>query len=179
MMPLYRDKGNRRRSLRNRDFRDVEKALNVPIQYKNFNCKIPTLKVVLVIIMLGGLLTLFRSPAISISDHPSSSTSRSSFVPRWITESVSVDQRYKSTLDINWDHISEVIDKLTDKDKYQGIGLLNFNDNEHENWKEYFGQGVCGSKHLNKSPKSAISYVYFAKILVAFILMFVLAAIGS
>ncbi|KAM7253309.1 hypothetical protein ACFE04_025927 [Oxalis oulophora] len=146
-MPLYRDEGNRRRSLRNRDFRDVEKALNVPIQYKNFNCKIPTLKVVLVIIMLGGLLTLFRSPAISISDHPSSSTSRcvpssclhlSSFVPRWITESVSVDQRYKSTLDINWDHISEVIDKLTDKDEYQGIGLLNFNDNEHENWKEYF-----------------------------------------
>ncbi|KAM7273095.1 hypothetical protein ACFE04_027759 [Oxalis oulophora] len=38
------------------------------------------------------------------------------------------------------------------------------------------GQGVGGSQHLNKSPKSAISYVYFANILVAFILMFVLAA---
>ncbi|KAM7273414.1 hypothetical protein ACFE04_028078 [Oxalis oulophora] len=39
------------------------------------------------------------------------------------------------------------------------------------------GMGVGGSQHLNKSPKLAISYVYFAKILVAFILMFLLAAI--
>ena len=41
-----------------------------------------------------------------------------------------------STLDINWDQISDALEKLNDKDTYKGIGLLNFNDSEMYQWKE-------------------------------------------
>lgn len=68
-----REEANKRKSQKNRVFRDVEKALHVPIQYRNLNCKIPTLKVILVVILLGSLFTLFRSPVVHIADHPSHS----------------------------------------------------------------------------------------------------------
>ncbi|GAV58824.1 Glyco_transf_8 domain-containing protein [Cephalotus follicularis] len=127
---------NNRKFQRNRAFKDVEKALNVPIQYRNLNCKIHTLKVVLVIILLGTFVMLFRSPTVYISDHPSNSASRPSIVDRWIRESAGTDPRYESTLDINWDQIAGVIEKLTDRNEYQGIGLLNFNDSEIDEWKQ-------------------------------------------
>ena len=40
--------------------------------------------------------------------------------------------------EVNWDEISDVVESLTDRDKYQGIGLLNFNDSEVDHWKELF-----------------------------------------
>ncbi|EXC26584.1 hypothetical protein L484_003529 [Morus notabilis] len=47
------------------------------------------------------------------------------------------DVRYISSLDINWDQISDIIkNMLTDKDTYKGIGLLNFNNSEINRWKE-------------------------------------------
>lgn len=61
---------------------------------------------------------------------------RPTFVDRWIRESVATDPRYLSVLDINWDQISNIIEKLTDSNEYQGIGLLNFNDNEIDHWKQ-------------------------------------------
>ncbi|GKU90599.1 hypothetical protein SLEP1_g4577 [Rubroshorea leprosula] len=62
-------------------------------------------------------------------------TCRPGFVERWIGDS-SEDPRYISNLDINWDQISNVIEKLTDRNEYQGIGLLNFNISEIDHWKE-------------------------------------------
>lgn len=38
-------------------------------------------------------------------------------------------------MDVNWDQVSEVIEKLDDRLEYQGIGLLNFNDSDIEQWK--------------------------------------------
>ncbi|KAL5779226.1 hypothetical protein ACOSQ2_009963 [Xanthoceras sorbifolium] len=140
---------NKRKLQRNKVFKDVEKALHVPIQYRNLNCKIPTLKVVLIIILLGSLLTLFRSPAVNIADHPSNSLSRSSFVDRWVRESANIDPRYLSTLDINWDQISNVVEKLTGRNEYQGIGLLNFNDNEIDHWKELIPDAEHVALHMD------------------------------
>ncbi|XP_039041121.1 uncharacterized protein LOC120179650 [Hibiscus syriacus] len=54
---------SRRGFQRNKVFRDVEKAFHVPIRYRNWNCKITTLKVVLVILLVGSPITLLRSPA--------------------------------------------------------------------------------------------------------------------
>lgn len=121
---------SKRRFQRNKYFKDVEKALHVPIQCRNFNCRISTLQVVLVVILLGSFLTLFRSPAVHIADHPSTSSSR------WVRESASGDPRYLSTLDIDWDQISNVVEKLTDRNEYQGIGFLNFNVSEIDHWKQ-------------------------------------------
>lgn len=55
---------------------------------------------------------------------------------RWVRESTSQDPRYVSNVDINWDKISNFFEKLTDKNDYQGIGLLNFNDSEIDHWKQ-------------------------------------------
>ncbi|TYH79758.1 hypothetical protein ES332_D03G084500v1 [Gossypium tomentosum] len=127
---------SRRGFQRNKVFKDVEKDLNVPIRYRNWNCKISTLKAVLVIILLGTLFTLLCSPAVYVSDRPSNSASRSGFVDRWISDSAAYDPRYISLLDVNWDQISTIIEKLTDRDEYQGIGLLNFNNSETDQWKQ-------------------------------------------
>lgn len=61
---------------------------------------------------------------------------RSNLAERWIRESAATDPRYISFLDINWDQISNIIEKLTDRNEYQGIGLLNFDDSEINLWKE-------------------------------------------
>lgn len=59
---------------------------------------------------------------------------RKSFVDRWIRDAD--DPRYTSSLQINWDQISKVIEKLDDRNEYQGVGLLNFNDKENDDWKQ-------------------------------------------
>lgn len=47
-----------------------------------------------------------------------------------------IDQRYVSHLDINWDDISSVMNKLSEKNKLiHGIGFLNFHENEINEWK--------------------------------------------
>lgn len=76
LLLCYSEETSKRRFPRNKYFKDVEKALHVPIQCRNFNFRISTLQVVLVIILLGSFLTLFRSPAVHIADHPSNSASR-------------------------------------------------------------------------------------------------------
>ena len=58
------------------------------------------------------------------------------FVGGWIGDASAGDQRYISRLDVNWDHITEVIEKLPHRNEYQGIGLLNFNGSEIGQWNE-------------------------------------------
>ncbi|GMI77083.1 plant glycogenin-like starch initiation protein 2, glucuronic acid substitution of xylan 3 [Hibiscus trionum] len=127
---------SRRGFQRNKVFKHVEKAFNIPIRYRNCNCKISFVKAVLVIILLGTLFTLLRSPAVYVSDSPSNFESRPGSVERWIRRTATEDPRYVSILDVNWDKISNVIEKLTDRDEYQGIGLLNFNNSETDQWKQ-------------------------------------------
>ncbi|KAJ9675179.1 hypothetical protein PVL29_024217 [Vitis rotundifolia] len=130
------EEASKRRLQRSKDIKDVEKASHVPIQERNSNCKFPTLKLVLVIIICGTFVTLLHSPAVHNTDGPSDSLSRKSFVDRWIRESPADDPRYTSSLQINWDQISKVIEKLDDRNEYQGVGLLNFNDKENDDWKQ-------------------------------------------
>lgn len=85
--------------------------------------------------MCGTCFTLFHSPTVN-TDHLSNSASRSSFVDRWIGESPTTDPRYISYLDVNWDEVSKILEKLPDRNKYQGVGLLNFNHTETVHWKQ-------------------------------------------
>ncbi|KAI3417606.1 Hexosyltransferase [Psidium guajava] len=148
------DETNKRRFQRSKYFKDVEKAFHLPIQARNLNCKIPTLKVVLLIILLGTFLTLYCSPAIYNTDHPAGSSSRPSLIGRWTRETAGADVRYASLLDISWDQISTAIEKLTDKNEYQGVGLLNFNDNEIDNWKQLFPDPEHVVLHLEHVPRN-------------------------
>ncbi|CAI9291484.1 unnamed protein product [Lactuca saligna] len=128
---------SKRRSFGNRSFKDGEKPYLSPNQDRNASCKFPTLKLVLVIIILGALFTLLHSPAVYNTERPSHSGSRVSLVERRGNEkSFSDDERYLSHLKVNWNHISGVIRTLSDANEYKGIGLLNFNENETDQWKE-------------------------------------------
>ncbi|KAK4804229.1 hypothetical protein SAY86_004046 [Trapa natans] len=139
----FNEEMNKRKSQKNKYFKGVEKALRFPIQERSLNCKIPTLKVVLVIIILGTFLSLYRSPRIYDTD-PSGYASRRSFIERWTREKTTADPRYVSSFDINWGQISSAIEKLSDINEYQGIGLLNFKHDEINQWK----QSIPDAEHI-------------------------------
>ncbi|XP_010539696.1 PREDICTED: putative UDP-glucuronate:xylan alpha-glucuronosyltransferase 3 isoform X2 [Tarenaya hassleriana] len=134
---------SRRRSLRYRDVKDVEKGVHGSFQYRNWNVKFPTLKVVLALIVLGTLFMLFHSPAVYIVDHPSGSHSR------WMKESGDADPRYISTATINWDHMSYIVEKLPGRNEYQGVGFINLNEDEIDLWKELIPDGEHIGLHLS------------------------------
>ena len=45
------------------------------------------------------------------------------------------DPRYASEIIVEWDKVPTVMSKIPDINKIQSIGLLNFNENEINNWK--------------------------------------------
>ncbi|KAM7514716.1 hypothetical protein LguiA_004299 [Lonicera macranthoides] len=130
------EESSKRRLLRSKFFRDGEKPFLSTGLDKTSSCKFSTLKLVLVVIILGAFFTLLHSPAVYNTEKPLHSKPRSSFVDRWIKENFSTDHRYISLLDVDWDEIAKVLEKLTDKNDYQGLGLLNFNNEEIEQWKQ-------------------------------------------
>ncbi|KAL3835093.1 hypothetical protein ACJIZ3_009829 [Penstemon smallii] len=113
--PFSTEDISKRKSLRSRVLKDGEKPF----------CKFSILKLVMTIIIVGAFLTLLRSPSIHDPDYMSKYHSR-----------FGTSQKYVSLLDIDWDQISSTIEMLNDTDEYKGIGLLNFNDREVNQWKE-------------------------------------------
>lgn len=79
---------------------------------------------------------------------------RSGFVERWVKESVAGDPRYSSSININWEQVSNVIEKLTDRDKFQGVGLLNFNSSEIDNIKQLLPDAEHVILNLDPVPDS-------------------------
>lgn len=74
VISCYSEDANKRRLLRNKVFKDIEKDLHSPVHdRKNYK---PTLKLVLVIITLGTFVALFLSPAVYNTEHLSSSITR-------------------------------------------------------------------------------------------------------
>ncbi|CAK9145732.1 unnamed protein product [Ilex paraguariensis] len=145
----FSEDANKRRSLKSKASRDGDRPFHSPSQDRTSNCKFSSLKVVLIIIMLGAFFMLLFSPAGYNTEHLYSSGARPYFVDEWIREKSAVDQRYVSVLDVDWDQISNIIDKLTDKNEYQGIGLLNFNSSEIDQWKQLIPDAEHVVLHLD------------------------------
>ncbi|GMH17123.1 hypothetical protein Nepgr_018964 [Nepenthes gracilis] len=122
---------NKRRFKRNKDFKDVEKALHTP-QVRTFHCKLPKLRIILVITIAGAFFTLLRSPAVNKTDNLFNYRTQHNLAGRWTGENLV----YVSNLDVDWDDLSKVVEELADRDEYRGIGLLNFNDSEIDSWQE-------------------------------------------
>ncbi|CAM8883462.1 unnamed protein product [Rhodiola kirilowii] len=133
---------SKRKSQRNRDHKDIERVVHNTASDKYANCKKPTLKLVLFIIICGTYLTLFHFPTINSADHISDLGSKSTFVEKWTrSESPSVDPRYVSSLVIDWDEVSDVVEHLADRTDYQGIGILNFDNTEVARCSEVLPNG--------------------------------------
>ncbi|XP_065873038.1 UDP-glucuronate:xylan alpha-glucuronosyltransferase 1 isoform X2 [Euphorbia lathyris] len=98
-----------------------QKPFHLPIQDRYFFCKFPFFKLALLLLLLCGvILTLFHQPEVHHS--------------RWIWGGLE-DPGYVSDIDVNWDDVMKLIEKLGDQNDYQGIGLLNFNKTEIKYWE--------------------------------------------
>ncbi|XP_074263695.1 putative UDP-glucuronate:xylan alpha-glucuronosyltransferase 3 [Silene latifolia] len=127
------EESNKRRSHKSKDLRDVEKASS---SFRDRSYKLSTLKLVLIVIVVGTFLTLFYSPSLHHTEDLSSSSYRMSIVDRWMGDGKLTDIHYVSNLTIDWNHISEVMERLTDRNEYKAVGLLNFQDSDIDTWKE-------------------------------------------
>lgn len=81
---------------------------------------------------------------------------RMSIVERWRGDSYVVDKHYVSDLAIDWNHVSEVMKTLTDKNDYKTIGLLNFKESEVDSWQEMLPSPEHIILHLDHVPKSLV-----------------------
>ncbi|XP_030544111.1 putative UDP-glucuronate:xylan alpha-glucuronosyltransferase 3 isoform X2 [Rhodamnia argentea] len=139
LSPPSAEQSGRRMFPRSKYSNDMEKALDSPIQDRDSNYKNPTMKVLLIIILFGSFLTIYRSHNFHLMDDDSSSSpSRLPTTGKLSRESTAANHEYTSSLDIEWDQISNVIEESIDKDEYEVIGLLNFDRNETNRWKQLF-----------------------------------------
>ncbi|KAJ6798034.1 UDP-glucuronate:xylan alpha-glucuronosyltransferase 1-like [Iris pallida] len=132
---LSSDDARKMRTQRSKDYKDIEKfTFSTPD--RSSRCKFRSLKVVLLIITCGTLLTLFCSPAVN-NEHFRHSGQRSKFVDvGWIWERTISDSRYESHLDVNWAQISRAVGKLNGRRGRLKLGLLNFNITEVNYWQQ-------------------------------------------
>ncbi|KAI9165291.1 hypothetical protein LWI28_011125 [Acer negundo] len=141
-----------KRKMQKSKVKGVDKPFHIPIQDRSSCCKFPLLKLVLVIIICGTFVTLLYSPEVYNNHHLSHSNSKPNFVNRWIWGGT--DPRYVSDIDINWDDIMKVIEKLSEQNDYQGIGLLNFNKNEVNHWKQLTADATHIDLQLDYADKN-------------------------
>ncbi|KAH0904238.1 hypothetical protein HID58_043741 [Brassica napus] len=102
-------------------------VINFPTGDKNSNCccsKFQIVKIILFILLLATLFTIIYSPEVY---HHSLSHSSS----RWIWRRQ--DSRYVSDLDINWDDVTKTLESVQEG---HTIGVLNFDSNEIQRWRE-------------------------------------------
>ncbi|KAJ6419294.1 hypothetical protein OIU84_029413 [Salix udensis] len=121
----------------------VEKPFSIPIQDRSSCCKFPPIKFILVVIISCTIVSLLYSPDV---DHLSHSGSR------WIWGGS--DPRYVSYLDVNWEDVMRVIEKLGEQNDYQGIGLLNFNNSEVHHWNQLMPDATHINIQLDYADKN-------------------------
>lgn len=64
------------------------------------------------------------------------------------------DPRYVSNVDTDWDDIVKITEKLTGKNEFQGIGLVNFNKTEISHWKHNFQDATHVVLHLEHAANN-------------------------
>ncbi|KAJ6366305.1 hypothetical protein OIU77_002815 [Salix suchowensis] len=121
----------------------VEKPFSIPIQDRSSCGKFPPIKFILVVIIGCTIVSLLYSPDV---DHLSHSGSR------WIWGGS--DPRYVSDLDVNWEDVMRVIEKLGEQNDYQGIGLLNFNNSEVHHWNQLMPDATHINIQLDYADKN-------------------------
>ncbi|KAJ8618865.1 hypothetical protein MRB53_015051 [Persea americana] len=127
-----------KRPQKSREFKDIDKALCSSIQERSSNCKFRSLKLVFLVIICGTFITILHSPSAYETEHLFHSNSGSRFINiGWIREFTFSDSHYVSHTDVNWGHISKIVDQLSaGKNEKLKIGLLNFNGGEINNWQQ-------------------------------------------
>ncbi|XP_051139034.1 UDP-glucuronate:xylan alpha-glucuronosyltransferase 1-like isoform X2 [Andrographis paniculata] len=138
-----------KRKLQRIKVKGVENPLKLVIAGKGSSrCKIHPLKLVLAIMVLASFLSLLSSPTVCQSN------SVSLKVSRWIWGG-GLDARYDaSDININWEDISSLLNKLPKDIKVEGIGLLNFKEYEIKSWKQLIPAADHFVLHLDYADKN-------------------------
>ncbi|KAK4426722.1 UDP-glucuronate:xylan alpha-glucuronosyltransferase 1 [Sesamum alatum] len=135
-----------KRKLQKIKVKSVENPFKLVIAGKSSRCKLHPLKLVLVIIVLGSFLLIFSSPTVCHQKSISHQVSKLIWGGS--------DPRYVSDLDINWEEISSALKKLPNDEKIQGVGLVNFNEHEIHQWKQFIPTASHLSLHIDYAEKN-------------------------
>ncbi|KAI3451513.1 hypothetical protein Pfo_008178 [Paulownia fortunei] len=135
-----------KRKLQRIKVRSVENPFQFATAGKSTKWKFHPLKCILIIIALGAFFTMLSSPTVCHQN------STSHAVSRWIWGGS--DPRYTSYLDISWEEILRALYQLPEDDKIQGVGLLNFNENEIHQWKHLIPNANHNVLHLDYAEKN-------------------------
>ncbi|XP_010911799.1 putative UDP-glucuronate:xylan alpha-glucuronosyltransferase 3 isoform X1 [Elaeis guineensis] len=142
------DDENKRRTRRSRVFKEVDK-FSILISERSSSCKFHSLKLVLVIIICGTILTLLYSPAVH-NEHHLQPVSRPGLVDLgWLWDRTISDSRYISHLDVDWAQIPLVIEQVGGIKGNLKIGLLNFNTTEISYWQQILPWAKTSVVHLD------------------------------
>ncbi|KAL0381345.1 UNVERIFIED_CONTAM: UDP-glucuronate:xylan alpha-glucuronosyltransferase 1 [Sesamum angustifolium] len=135
-----------KRKLQKIKVKSVENPFKLVIAGKSSRCKFHPLKLVLVIIVLGSFLMIFSSPTVCHQNSISHQVSQLI----WGAS----DPRYVSDVDINWEEVSSALKKLPNDAKIQSVGLLNFNEREIHQWKQFNPTASHLSLHIDYAEKN-------------------------
>ncbi|XP_020087734.1 UDP-glucuronate:xylan alpha-glucuronosyltransferase 1-like isoform X2 [Ananas comosus] len=125
---------------------------NLLIVEKGPSFKSRSLKLVLLTIVCGMILTLIYAPTV-YNDRQPRSSSRFGEVG-WIWDRTKFDPRYVSSLDIQWNDISKALENLHPAKGKLEIGLLNFNFTEFGHWKQMYPNTDLSVIRLDRAEKS-------------------------
>ncbi|KAK9713282.1 hypothetical protein RND81_06G016800 [Saponaria officinalis] len=144
-----------KRKLQRSKAKDVDRPTNnVQSQDKGIRTKLSLLKLALMIFISCTLVTLLlhSPPFCRNATFSSNYSSRPNLMRRWIWGNAA-DTGYTSNLQINWDDISKVLDKLNEKD-YHKLGLLNFDEHEIRLWNQIIPDNEQTVLHLKPANQN-------------------------
>ncbi|GLJ25132.1 hypothetical protein SUGI_0480690 [Cryptomeria japonica] len=127
--------GTSRRTQAQRHSKDSEKGTHSPRPDRNSNLRLFYLRLALILIICGTLVTLLCSPAVDSSSSHLRPRSRFGEVG-WLWERNFIDERYVAVEEVDWSQVSKYLASLNKLEKELKVGLLNFGEEEVQKWQQ-------------------------------------------
>ncbi|KAH9307821.1 hypothetical protein KI387_035732, partial [Taxus chinensis] len=124
--------GTNRRLQAQRHSKDFDKGAYSPRPDKNPNFRLFYLRLAFILIICGTLVTLLYSPTIDSS---------STHLRLWGREFI--DKRYVAVEEVDWSQVSKHLASLNKLSKDLKVGLLNFDGEEVQKWKQLAPDSEC------------------------------------
>lgn len=136
--------GSCRKNQAQRHSKDSEKGTHSPRPDRNSNFRLFYLRLALILIFCGTLVTLLYSPAVDSSSSHLRPRSRFGEVG-WLWERSFIDERYVAVEEVDWSQVSKYLVSSNKSEKKLTVGLLNFDEDEVQKWQQL----APGSEFVN------------------------------
>ncbi|KAG6512846.1 UDP-glucuronate:xylan alpha-glucuronosyltransferase 1-like [Zingiber officinale] len=149
------DFANKRKPQRSSDYKQADKPLINVLQERIFVLKPCSIRLVLLTIICGTVLTILHCPVAYHNDHGLRTDSRSRFIDAgWIWDKGKLDPRYVSNSDVDWAQILKCIENSNMEHEKPKIGLLNFNISEINQWHQNLPYAGFSAIRLDYAPSN-------------------------